>query len=62
MSVEKGNITFRFSSKNQSTPKEHCTTFSLLYLDWPSTGAEVGKCERFVFLFLAFVCWTFCFS
>ena len=30
--------------------------FSLLYLDRPSTGAEVGRFEHFVFLFLALVC------
>ena len=35
--------------------------YSLSYLDRPSTGAEVGKFERFVFLFLAFVCKAFCF-
>ena len=37
--------------------------FSLLYLDRPSTGAEVGRFERFVFLFLALVCqaFRFCF-
>ena len=35
--------------------------FSLLHLDWPSTGAEVGKFEQFVFLFLALVCRAFCF-
>ena len=33
--------------------------FSLLYLDRPSTGAEVGRYERFVFLFLALVCRAF---
>ena len=31
------------------------------YLDRPSSGAEVGRFERFVFLFLAFVCKAFCF-
>ena len=29
--------------------------FSLSYLDRPSNGAEVGRFERFVFLFLAFI-------
>ena len=34
--------------------------FSILYLDWPSTGAEVGGYERFFFLlFLALVCRAF---
>ena len=32
-----------------------------LYLDRPSTGAEVGRYERFVFLFLALVCRAICF-
>ena len=36
--------------------------FSLLYLDWPSMGAEGGRYECFVFLFLALVCRTYCFS
>ena len=31
------------------------------YLDWPSKGAEVGRFERFVLLFLTFVCKVFCF-
>ena len=35
--------------------------FSLSYLDRPSTGAEVERFERFVFLFLALVCQAFCF-
>ena len=35
--------------------------FSLSYLDRPSTGAEVGRFVRFVFLFLALVCKVFCF-
>ena len=33
--------------------------FSLSYLDWPSTGAEVGRFEHFVYLFLALVCKVF---
>ena len=35
--------------------------FSLLYLDRPSVGAEVGRFECFVFLFPALVCRAFCF-
>ena len=35
--------------------------FSLSYLDRPSTGAEVGRFERFVSLFLALFCQAFCF-
>ena len=35
--------------------------YSLTHLDRPSTGAEVGRFERFVFLFLTFVCKVFCF-
>ena len=35
--------------------------FSLSVLDRPSTGAEVGRFELFVFLFLALVCQAFCF-
>ena len=35
--------------------------FSLSYLDRPSMGAEVGRFERFVFLFLALFCQAFCF-
>ena len=35
--------------------------FSLSYLDRPSMGAEVGRFERFVFLFLALFCKAFCF-
>ena len=35
--------------------------YSLSYLDQPSKGAEVGRFERFVFLFLAFVCKALCF-
>ena len=35
--------------------------FSLSYLDQPSMGAEVGRFERFVFLFLALFCQAFCF-
>ena len=35
--------------------------FSLSYLDRPSLGAEVGRFERFVFLFLALFCQAFCF-
>ena len=36
--------------------------FSLSYLDRPSSmGAEVGRFERFVFLFLALFCQAFCF-
>ena len=35
--------------------------FSLLSLDRPSKGAEVGRFERFVFLFLALFCQAFCF-
>ena len=35
--------------------------FPLSYLDRPSTGAEVGRFERFVFLFLALVCQVSCF-
>ena len=34
--------------------------FSLSYLDRPSTGAEVERFERFVFLYLALVFWAFC--
>ena len=33
--------------------------FSLSYLDWSSTGAEVGRFERFVFLILDLVCKAF---
>ena len=33
--------------------------FSLSYLDRPSMGAEVGRLERFVFLFLALFCQAF---
>ena len=32
---------------------------SLLYLDRPSSGAEVGRFKRFLFLFLALVCEAF---
>ena len=35
--------------------------FSLSSLDRPSIGAEVGRFERFVFLFLALFCQAFCF-
>ena len=35
--------------------------FSLSYLDRPSAGADVGRFERFVFLFLALFCQSFCF-
>ena len=35
--------------------------FSLSYLDRPSMEAEVGRFERFVFLFLALFCQAFCF-
>ena len=35
--------------------------FSLSYLDRPSMGAEVGRFERFVFLFLALFCQAFLF-
>ena len=35
--------------------------FSLSSLDRPSMGAEVGRFERFVFLFLALFCQAFCF-
>ena len=35
--------------------------FSLLSLDRPSMGTEVGRFERFVFLFLALFCQAFCF-
>ena len=35
--------------------------FSLSSLDRPSMGAEVGRFERFVFLFLTFLCPAFCF-
>ena len=35
--------------------------FSLSSLDRPSVGAEVGRFERFVFLFLALFCQAFCF-
>ena len=35
--------------------------FSLSYLDRPRMGAEVGRFERFVFLFLALFCQAFCF-
>ena len=35
--------------------------FSLSSLDRPSMGAEVGRFERFVFLFLALFCLAFCF-
>ena len=35
--------------------------FSLSSLDQPSMGAEVGRFERFVFLFLALFCQAFCF-
>ena len=35
--------------------------FSLSSLDWPSMGAEVGRFERFVFLFLALFCLAFLF-
>ena len=34
--------------------------FSLSYLDRPSMGAEVGRFERSVFLFLALFCQAFC--
>ena len=34
--------------------------FSLSSLDRPSKGAEVGRFERFVFLFLALFCQAFC--
>ena len=34
--------------------------FSLSSLDRPSMGAEVGRFERFVFLFLALFCQAFC--
>ena len=34
---------------------------SLSYLDRPSVGAEVGRFECFVFLFLALFCQAFCF-
>ena len=37
------------------------SALSLSYLDRPSTGTEVGRFERFVFLFLALVCEAFCF-
>ena len=33
--------------------------YSLSCLDRPSTGAVVGRFERFVFLFLAFICKAF---
>ena len=35
--------------------------FSLSSLDLPSMGAEVGRFERFVFLFLTLFCQAFCF-
>ena len=35
--------------------------FPLSSLDQPSIGAEVGRFERFVFLFLALFCQVFCF-
>ena len=35
--------------------------FSLSSLDRPSMGAEVGRFERFVFLFLALFSQAFCF-
>ena len=35
--------------------------FSLSPLDRPSMGAEVGRYESFVFLFLALFCQAFCF-
>ena len=35
--------------------------FSLSYLERPSMGAEVGRFEGFVFLFLALFCQAFCF-
>ena len=35
--------------------------FSLSSLDRPSMGAEVGRFERFVFLFVALFCQAFCF-
>ena len=35
--------------------------FSLSSLDRPRIGAEVGRFERFVFLFLALFCQAFCF-
>ena len=35
--------------------------FFLSSLDRPSMGAEVGRFERFVFLFLALFCQAFCF-
>ena len=35
--------------------------FSLSSLDRPSMGAEVGRFERFVFLFLALFCQALCF-
>ena len=35
--------------------------FSLSYLGRSSTGAEIGRFERFVFLFLALFCQAFCF-
>ena len=34
--------------------------FSLLHLDRPSMGAEVGRFEHSVFLFLALFCQAFC--
>ena len=36
--------------------------YSLSHFDRPSTGAEIGRFDCFVFLFLAFVCRAFCFS
>ena len=35
--------------------------FSLSYLDRPSMGAEIGRFELFVFLFLGLFCQAFCF-
>ena len=35
--------------------------FSLSSLDRPSMGAEVGRFERFVLLFLALFCQAFCY-
>ena len=35
--------------------------FPLSYLGQSSTGVEVGRFERFLFLFLALFCQAFCF-
>ena len=57
--VNRPNQSIRPGRKGLQLLSSFLYCFFLLYLDRPSTGAEVGRYERFVFLFLALVCRTF---